>query len=122
MDSNYYVRALKNAIGNLAPNVYGGTSKYDNPVGPDIASAWAGLGDYQLRANRFGDPGQTPTYAAGLNFPNDAKIPDYYRSFNTPVGVLDVMTNDGNPNIGASFEPNDKTQGYIQALKNLLGR
>lgn len=106
----------------LTPNVYGGSSRTPLPYGGDMASAWAGLGDYQLRANRFSPEGENPTYAAGLNFPANTNIPDYNRTVNTPLGALNVATNDGNPNIGASFQPNDATSYYIKALANLLRR
>ena len=81
-DTVYAGFTPQNPYAELLNNLYYGASNSKNPVGPDIASAWAGLGDYQLRANRFGDPGQTPLYAAGLNFPDNTSIPDYQRSFN----------------------------------------
>ena len=105
----------------FTPNVYGGVS----PVTPlasggDLATAWAGIGDYQLRGNRFTDEQGRSSYHAGLNFPDDTVIPDFYKEFNTPFGQGHVVTNDGNPNIGAGFLPNEKTQAYVQALSRAL--
>ena len=61
-------------------------------------------------------------YAAGLNFPDSTVIPNYYGEVNTPLGKVFGGTNDGNPNVNAGFQPNARTNYYIQALANLLGR
>jgi len=106
--------------GGFTPNFYAGGGNSPLPGGGDESTAYAGLGDYQLRANRFSPQGENPLYAMGLNFPDDTRIPDVYKSFNTPLGELSLGTNDGNPNIGGSFQPNDRTNYYIQALANLL--
>ena len=105
----------------FTPNVYGGVSPVSPlPFGGDHATAWAGIGDYQLRGNRFTDDQGRTSYHAGLNFPDDTVIPDVYKEFNTPFGQGHVVTNDGNPNIGAGFLPNDRTQAYVNALARLL--
>lgn len=100
----------------VTPNVYAG--RYSDP---QQGTAWAGAGDYELRASRWNEPGNN-MYAAGLNLPDNAVIPDVYRSFNTPVGMVDVGTNDGNPGVWGSYQPNDAANYYIQALAKLLGR
>ena len=104
-------------------NLYGGAmGNYPLALGGNLSNAYLGLNDYMAIANKFSQPGQNPTYAAGLNFPDNVSIPDFYRQMNTPLGNLELMTNDGNPNIGAAFQPNDKTQAYINALARLLSK
>lgn len=105
----------------LTPNIYGGSYSGELPLGGNNAGFYAGLGDYQLRGNSFtGMPNERDTYAMGLNFPEGTRIPDYYGEVNTPLGKIYGGTNDGNPNIGGGFEPNDQTAYYIQAIANLL--
>ena len=102
-------------------NLYGGYLKnYPLAMGGDNSAAWAGLGDYELRANRLNRPGQNPEYAVGLNLPDNVNLPNYYGELNTPLGMLFGGTNDGNPNVNVGFQPNDKTLAYINALKSLL--
>ena len=111
------------AYAGFTPNIYGGVSPtMPLPFGGDMASTWAGIGYYQLRGNRFTDDQGRTSYHAGLNFPDDTVIPDVYKEFNTPFGQGHVVTNDGNPNIGAGFMPNEKTMAYINVLKSLLSR
>lgn len=115
-DRGYYENDINTPLGKFdygydGDTVFAGmTPNFYADRGPN--TAWAGIGDYQLRANRL----PSGALSAGLNFPDNANIPDYNRSFNTPLGALDVMTNDGNPNIGAVLRPNY----YMQALANLL--
>lgn len=97
--------------GNITPAMYA------NYVGGAEPTAWAGINDWQLRASRYNTP-QGTTFGAGLNMPENVNIPDYDRSFNTPLGQASVYTNDGNPGVFADFTPNN----YIQALANLLRR
>lgn len=104
-------------------NLYGGVlNNYPLKSGGDMSNAWLGLGDLEARANRWNFPGQNPEYAAGINFPDSVNLPNVYGEVNTPLGLLFGGTNDGNPNINAGFQPNDKTQAYINALSRLLGR
>lgn len=107
----------------VTPNVYSGLySKSPLVGGGDMSGGYAGIGDYELRGNVINQPGQTPMYAAGLNFPDSTVIPNYYGEVNTPLGKVFGGTNDGNPNVNAGFQPNARTNYYIQALANLLGR
>ena len=103
-------------------NLYGGYyNNYPLKMGGDQSMAWLGLNDYQLRANKWNRPGENPEYAVGLNFPDNVNIPNYYGEINTPFGLLFGGTNDGNPNINAGFQPNDRTQAYMAALSKILG-
>ena len=103
-------------------NLYGGyLSEYPLALGGNNSAAWLGLNDYELRANRYNIPGQNPEYAVGMNFPDSVNLPNYYGEFNTPFGKVFGGTNDGNPNINAGFQPNDRTMAYIAALKGALG-
>lgn len=99
----------------VTPNIYAG--RYSDP---QQATNWAGIGDWEVRANRWG--GVNPEYSAALNMPENVNIPDAYRSFNTPVGTVEVGTNDGNPGVWGAIQPNNATNYYIQALAKLLGR
>lgn len=103
------------------PNFYKG-SYSNSPLvgGGNVSGGYAGMGDYELRANAFNFPGKNPEYYAGLNFPDGTNIPNYYGETNTPLGKVTYGTNDGNPNINAGFIPNDRTNSYIQAIANLL--
>lgn len=99
--------------------VYGNVTPafYANAVGGAEPTAWAGYNDWQARASRYNTPMGT-TYGAGLNMPDNINIPDFDRSFNTPLGQANVYSNDGNPGVFADITPNY----YIQALANLLSR
>lgn len=108
--------------GGITPNIYGGTHSGDLPLGGTHSGFWAGIGDYQLRGNNFNLPGETPSYSVGLNFPDNTNIPNYYNEVNTPLGTVYGGTNDGNPNVNVGFQPNEKTNYYLQALANLLRR
>lgn len=103
--------------------VYGNVTPafYANAVGGDMPTAWAGYNDWQARASRYNTP-QGTTYGVGLNMPDDVSIPDFYRSFNTPLGQANVYSNNGNPGVFADFTPNAQTNYYLQALAKLLGR
>ena len=81
------------------------------------------IGDTTFQAGGGGAVAD-PEYFAGVFLPGDEQyIPDYDKSFNTPFGNLGLATNVENPNyIEATFDPNGKTQAYIQALANLLNR
>ena len=108
-------------------NIYGGYLKdYPMLMGGNQSNAYLGLNDLALVANAFNRPGENTEYAAGLNWgtnvPGEFRLPDYYGKMPTAFGNLEVVTNDGNPNIGASFQPNDMGQAYINALKSLLNR
>ena len=102
-------------------NLYGGyLNNYPLKMGGTDSAAWLGLGDYQARANMFNRPGQNTEFAAGLNFPDNVRIPDAYGEVNTPLGLMFGGTNDGNPNVNVGFQPNDRTQAYVNALARLL--
>lgn len=116
----------------LLGKVYGGKNSGKTATGLDYSTAYLGLdrgsgNDYSLRANRFGtDPNSgftSPTYAVGLNLPQDTKIPNYWGEVNTPLGLLGVGTNDGNPNINASYVPSDTVVSLYNALmQNYMNR
>lgn len=99
------------AYANVTPAMYA------NYVGGENPTAWAGINDWQARASRYNTP-QGATYGVGLNMPDNVSIPNFDRSFNTPLGQASVYSNDGNPGVFADFTPNQ----YIQALANLLSR
>lgn len=115
-----YIQALADLLGNAG--VDAGSTYAPLIGGGDMNGMYAGLGDLTMVANRIRKPEQNDMYAAGLNFPDDTNIPNYYGEVNTPLGLLFAGTNDGNPNINAGFQPNDQTQYYIQALASLLNR
>lgn len=96
--------------GNINPAIYA------DMVGGENPAAWAGIGDLQARIGAYNTPEKS--VFASLNFPDNVNLPDIARSLNTPLGRLDVGTNDGNPNIYADFTP----QNYVQAIVNLLRR
>lgn len=122
-------REINTPLGSIGYGYDGDTSyanvspaMYANYVGGDEPTAWAGYGDYQLRASKWNTP-TTPNYAVGLNLPDNMDvIPDFYKSVNTPVGRVGVGSNDGNPGVYGEFQPNAQTQYYLQALANLLSR
>lgn len=102
-------------------NLYAGYLKnYPLALGGTMSNAWAGLGDYEARVNRYDIPGQNPEFAAGMNFPDSVNIPGYYGEADTPLGKLFGGTNDGNPNINVGFQPNDRAVAYVDALKRAL--
>ena len=77
-----------------------------------------------FRAGQYGNP-SSPTYFASQFFPesNVKYIPDFDKTFNTPLGELQFESNYDVPNtIDANFTPNAKTNYYLQALANLLRR
>ena len=100
----------------FTPAFYAG--KYN---GADEQAAWAGYNDYDVRAGRWGNNGN-PMYYASMNLPDNYNIPDVYKGFNTPLGAVEIGTNDGNPGAYVDFQQNAKTNYYLQALANLLSR
>lgn len=102
-------------------NLYAGYLKnYPLALGGTMSDAWAGLGDYEARVNRYDRPGQNPEFAAGMNFPDSVNLPNYYGEADTPLGKLFGGTNDGNPNINVGFQPNDRAVDYVNAVKRAL--
>lgn len=99
--------------------VYGGVTPafYANAVGGAEPTAWAGYNDWQARASRYNTP-DGATYGVGFNMPDNVSVPNFDRSFNTPLGQANVYSNAGNPGVFADFTPNY----YLQALANLLRR
>lgn len=122
-------REINTPIGSLS---YGRTGNTDfiraaNPTlnaamgayrGLGDMGAYAGMGDYQARLGGYMDNMNNPTLYAAMNFPENAPIPNYDRTINTPLGQIGVGTNDGNKNVYGTYTPNY----YIQALANLLSR
>ena len=102
--------------GGVTPALYAGSYN-----GNDENSAWLGYNDYDVRAGRWGNNGN-PMYYASMNLPDNYNIPDAYKAINTPLGALEFGTNDGNPGAYVDFQPNAKTNYYLQALAKLLGR
>ena len=118
---NYYIQALKNALGNMAPQVVG-----DEYNGNPWSMKWKGLrmGDNGISAGTYGIPSDRSYFANAYANLGDRKIlPDFEKVVDSPLGRLSLMSNqDGYNSLSADFNPSDKTQSYVQALKNLLGR
>jgi hypothetical protein len=93
----------------------------DNVIG---SGAWANLGsDRQVRAG-YNIPSNEyfASYNWGTNAPGEFRLPDFNVNVPTALGNVGVGTNDGNPNIFGTFQPNNAANYYIQALANLLNR
>ena len=94
------------------------TNGEGNPWHMDYASM-EGPGDSMLRAGTWGDP-SNPTYFTGAFLGGDKNyIPDFDKTFDTPLGSLELSRNTEAPNsVFADYRPNQ----YVQALANLLLR
>ena len=88
-----------------------------NPMMADYVRSY--LGDTILQAGRQGAQ-SNPNYFAGAFLPGDRQyIPDFDKTFNTPLGQLELSSNYDAPNsLDATLTPNY----YLQALANLLRR
>lgn len=123
---NYYVKALKNALGNAVPQYKSVDREYTGGDGQPWSMKWKGLnvGDNGVQAGSYGPPAD-PYYFANLysHMGDRQVIPDFDKMLHTPLGNLELSSNQEDYNsVGADFYPNDRTQGYIQALAKLLGR
>ena len=98
---------------------------YTGGNGQPWSMNWMGVdrGDAGLHVGSYGNP-SAPTYFGSAFLPGDSQyVPDFNKTFNTPVGSLNFESNYDIPNtIDADFTPNAKTNYYLQALANLLGR
>lgn len=91
------------------------------PWSMDYARSY--LGDTILQAGEYGAPTDAHYFADAMLPGNNQYIPDYYKSFNTPLGALELETNYDSPNtVDLTFNPNNRTDYFIQALANLLSR
>lgn len=126
MDTNYYAQAIKNALGNLRPEVTRVNEEYTGGDGQPWSMKWKGLsvGDNGVQAGSYGPPTDPYYFADAYARLGDRKvIPDFDKMIHTPLGNLQLHSNDEDYNsIGADFFPTNKTQGYIQTLANLLNR
>ena len=127
MDTNYYAQALKNALGSLRPEIQSVNREYiSEGTGEPWSMKWKGLsmGDNGVQAGSYGNPNDPYYFADIYARLGDRKVvPDFDKMLHTPLGNLQLHSNEEDYNsIGADFYPTDRTQGYIQALKNLLGR
>lgn len=81
--------------------------------------------NFGIRANRW-DAGEVgndrPIYEAEVDLPGKMNLPNVNldKTINTPLGELNLQTYMGTPDAAAFFEPNNKTNYYINALVNLL--
>jgi hypothetical protein len=138
VDSGYYENNINTPLGDFdyghdgdtafagfTPNLERTSDYYINGSGQPWSMDYSrvNLGDTLLQAGEYGAPTDAH-YFAGAFLPGDNQyIPNYYNSFNTPLGQLELETNNDVANyLEASFNPNDRTQYYIQALANLLKR
>jgi len=126
MDTGYYAQALINALSNLRPEYRSVNSEYTGGDGQPWSMKWKGLsvGDNGVQAGSYGNPAD-PYYFADIyaRLGDRQVVPDFDKMLHTPLGNLELSSNQEDYNsIGADFYPNNRTQGYIQALKNLLGR
>ena len=131
--SGYYENAINTPLGNIdygydgdtsfagfTPNVSRTVDYYTGNNGQPRFFDYATLGansDRALNIGAFGNP-DNPTYSAtaflgsGKNY-----IPNFDKTYNTPLGELQLARNTEAPNsVYADFTPNY----YIQALANLL--
>lgn len=99
---------------------------YRTSEGDPWSMNWAGIrnGEAGYQVGSYGNP-SAPTYFQTAFLPGEERlgqyIPDFNKSFNTPLGNLNFESNYDIPNsIDAEFTPNTKTNYYIQALANLL--
>jgi hypothetical protein len=117
----YYMQALANA---LRPQVKSVDSEYTNGNGQPWSMKYKGLsvGDNGIQAGSYGSPND-PNYFADIyaRLGDRKVIPDFDKMINTPLGNLELSSNEEDYNsLRSDFYPNDRTQGYIQALANLL--
>lgn len=126
METGYYAQALKNALSNIKPELKSVNSEYTGGDGQPWSMKWKGLsvGDNGVQAGSYGNPAD-PYYFANIyaSLGDRKVVPDFDKMLHTPLGNLELSSNQEDFNsIGADFYPNNRTQGYIQALQNLLGR
>lgn len=123
---NYYAQALTNALSNLKPEIKSVGSEYTNENGQPWSMKWKGLrmGDNGVSAGSYGLPNDPSYFVDAYARLGDRKVmPDFEKILHTPLGNLALSSNEEDYNsLAADFHPNDRTQSYIQALKNLLGR
>lgn len=123
---NHYLQALANALSGLRPEIKSVNSEYTNGNGQPWSMKWKGLsvGDNGVQAGSYGVPDDPSYFASAYARLGDRKVmPDFEKILHTPLGNLALSSNEEDYNsLAADFHPNDRTQGYIQALKNLLGR
>lgn len=106
----------------FTPNVSRTVDYYTGGDGQPWHLNYATLGansDRALNVGTYGNP-VDPTYFATAFMGGDRNyIPDFDRTFNTPLGNLQLSRNTEEPNsVSADLQPNY----YIQALANLLRR
>lgn len=121
MANNYYAQALVDA---LRPKVKSVDNEYINGNGQPWSMKYKGLsvGDNGVQAGSYGSPNDPYYFADVYARLGDRKvIPDFDKMINTPLGNLELSSNDEDFNsLRSDFYPNNRTQGYIQALANLL--
>lgn len=133
--SGYYEKDINTPLGTLdygydgdtsfagfTPNMSRTSDYYTNGEGNPWHMDYTTLGangDRGLNYGTYGNP-VDPTYFATAFLGGDKNyIPDFDRTFNTPLGNLQLSRNTEEPNsLSADFTPNQ----YLQALANLLGR
>lgn len=110
------------AFAGFTPNMSRTSDYYTNGEGNPWHMDYTTLGangDRGLNYGTYGNP-VDPTYFATAFMGGDRNyIPDFDRTFNTPLGNLQLSRNAEEPNsVSADFTPNH----YVQALLNLLNR
>ena len=121
---NYYAQALMKAL-NITPEKTV-NEEYTGGSGQPWSMKWKGVnvGDNTFRAGSYGPPND-PYYFANMFLGNGQKdyMPEFDKMVHTPFGNVEFAKNTEEPNsAGVDFYPNDRTQGYIKALGNMLRR
>lgn len=121
--SGYNERSINTPLGtfdygNDQDTAFAGfTPNFERTTGGQNYATINGLGDSAFRAGSWGiDP---QTYFAGAFLGGDKNyIPNFDKTFNTPLGSLELYRNTEEPNsVFADYQPNNY---YLQALANLL--
>lgn len=101
-------------------------NRMDLPDGTTHRGAYTNVGNNVVNAGMWNKSGQDPKlYAAynwGVNAPGEFRLPTFNFKMPTPMGNYSVGTNDGNPNIFTTYQPNAQAQTMARALLSLLGR
>lgn len=137
--SGYYEKDINTPLGTLdygydgdtsfagfTPNITRTSDYYTNGEGNPWHMDYTTLGansDRSLNIGTWGNPAN-PVYGGVAFLGGDQNyIPDFDKTFNTPLGNLQLARNTEEPNsVLADLYPNNQTAYYIQALANLLNR